>query len=81
MLIVRTDEKEDPMQALNRGYYVTTVLAIAGFAVAVHYLLRDNWWFLASGVVGILAAFLFVYITSTTPNTVSAPWPRSPKPP
>src|SRR5208337_2181688 len=63
VLIVRTDEKEDPMQALNRGYYVTTVLAIAGFAVAVHYLLKDNWWFLASGVVGILAAFLFVYIT------------------
>jgi len=63
VLIVRTDEKEDPMQALNRGYYVTTVLAIAGFAVAVHYLLKDNWWFLGSGVVGILTAFLFVYIT------------------
>jgi K(+)-stimulated pyrophosphate-energized sodium pump len=63
VLIVRTDEKEDPMQALNRGYYVTTVLAIAGFAVAVHYLLKDNWWFLGSGIVGILTAFLFVYIT------------------
>ncbi|HYN14195.1 MAG TPA: sodium-translocating pyrophosphatase [Terriglobales bacterium] len=63
VLIVRTDEKEDPMQALNRGYYVTTVLAIGGFAVAVHYLLKDNWWFLGSGVVGILTAFLFVYIT------------------
>ena len=63
VLIVRTDEKEDPMQALNRGYYVTTVLAIAGFAVAVHYLLKDNWWFLGSGVVGIVTAFLFVYIT------------------
>ena len=63
VLIVRTDEKEDPMQALNRGYYVTTVLAIAGFAVAVHYLLKDNWWFFGSGVVGIITAFLFVYIT------------------
>ena len=63
VLIVRTDEKEDPMQALNRGYYVTTVLAIGGFAIAVHYLLKDNWWFLGSGVVGIVTAFLFVYIT------------------
>ncbi len=63
VLIVRTDDKEDPMQALNRGYYVTTVLAIAGFAVAVHYLLKDNWWFFGSGVVGIITAFLFVYIT------------------
>jgi K(+)-stimulated pyrophosphate-energized sodium pump len=63
VLIVRTDEKEDPMQALNRGYYVTTVLAIAGFAIAVHYLLKDNWWFFGSGVVGIVTAFLFVFIT------------------
>jgi len=63
VLIVRTDDKEDPMQALNRGYYVTTVLAMVGFAVAVHYLLRDNWWFLGSGIVGIVTAFLFVYIT------------------
>jgi K(+)-stimulated pyrophosphate-energized sodium pump len=63
VLIVRTDEKEDPMQALNRGYYVTTVLAIAGFAIAVHYLLNNAWWLFGAGVVGILTAFLFVYIT------------------
>jgi len=63
VLIVRTDEKEDPMQALNRGYYVTTVLAIVGFGVAVHYLLHGNWWFFGAGVVGIVTAFLFVYIT------------------
>jgi len=63
ILVVRTKEDKDPMQALNRGYYVTTVLAIAGFAVAVHFLLRDNWWFFGSGVVGIITSFLFVWIT------------------
>ena len=63
VLIVRTDDKEDPMQALNRGYYVTTLGAIAAFAIAVHYLLKDNWWFFGSGLVGIATSFLFVYIT------------------
>ncbi len=63
VLIVKTDEKEDPMQALNRGYYVTTALALVGFAVAVKYLLQGNWWFFGSGAVGIITAFLFVYIT------------------
>ena len=63
VLIVRTEEDADPMDALNRGYYLTTVLAIVGFAVAVYYLLNGNWWFLGSGVVGIVTSFLFVYIT------------------
>jgi len=63
ILIVRTREDRDPMDALNRGYYLTTALAIAGFWVAVHELLRANNWFFMAGVVGILAAFAFVYIT------------------
>ena len=63
ILVVRTREDADPMQALNRGYYVTTILAIAGFYVAVHQLLENNLWFFAAGVVGILTSFVFVYIT------------------
>ena len=31
--------------------------------MAVYYLLNGNWWFLGSGVVGIVTSFLFVYIT------------------
>ncbi|MGH7754436.1 MAG: proton/sodium-translocating pyrophosphatase, partial [Gemmatimonadales bacterium] len=63
ILVVRTREEADPMVALNRGYYVTTILAIAGFYVAVHQLLQNNLWFFGAGVVGILTSFLFVYIT------------------
>ncbi|HEV2035524.1 MAG TPA: sodium/proton-translocating pyrophosphatase, partial [Candidatus Dormibacteraeota bacterium] len=63
VLVVKTKEDADPMEALNRGYYLTTILAIAGFAVAVYYLLQANWWFLGSGIVGIVTSFLFVYIT------------------
>src|SRR5688572_2846707 len=39
VMVVRCREDEDPMKALNRGYLVTTVLAMAGFAAAVYLLL------------------------------------------
>ncbi len=63
VLIVRVKGEEDPMKALNRGYYVTTALAMLGFYIAVRLLLNNNMMLFAAGVVGILTAFLFVYIT------------------
>jgi K(+)-stimulated pyrophosphate-energized sodium pump len=63
ILIVRTDEDKDPMQALNRGYFVTTVLAVAGFYLAVRLMLNDNLWLFAAGVVGIATSYAFVWIT------------------
>lgn len=58
-------EDEDPMHALNRGYYVTTVLAIIGFYVAVKWLLPfdNNIWFFYAGIVGVATSFIFVWIT------------------
>ena len=35
LLIVRVREDEDPMNALNRGYWVTAVLAAGGFGSAL----------------------------------------------
>ena len=63
VLMVKTREDRDPMQALNRGYYVTTVLALAGFYIAVEMLLKGNMHLFIAGVVGIATSFLFVYIT------------------
>src|SRR5277367_5058719 len=63
VLAVHSREDQDPMDALNRGYYVTTLLALAGFAGAVYYMLQGRWWLLACGVVGIVTSFLFVRIT------------------
>jgi K(+)-stimulated pyrophosphate-energized sodium pump len=69
VMAVRTDENEDPMSALNRGYYIAAVLAFCGFAVATRWLLhapeRPNAWlvFLACGLIGIVTAQAFVYIT------------------
>src|SRR6201996_1047021 len=63
VLVVRSREDQDPMDALNRGYYVTTLLALVGFAAAVYYMLQGRWWLLASGAVGMVTSFLFVRIT------------------
>jgi K(+)-stimulated pyrophosphate-energized sodium pump len=63
VIVVKAKETEDPMHALNRGYYLTTFLALLGFAGAVYTMLEGRWWLLAAGVVGILTSFLFVYIT------------------
>ncbi len=56
-------ESDDPMAALNRGYYVTTILAVIGFYGAVQWLLQGNMWFFSAGVVGVVTSFLFVWIT------------------
>src|SRR5271170_2519388 len=67
VFVVKTREDEDPMHALNKGFYVTSVLALAGFAVAVYTMLNGpqvQWlWLLGCGVVGLATAFLFVWIT------------------
>src|SRR5579862_3901576 len=61
--IVHSKEDEDPMHALNKGYYVTSILALIGFAAAVYYMLQGRWWLLGCGVCGIITSFLFVRIT------------------
>jgi K(+)-stimulated pyrophosphate-energized sodium pump len=63
VLVVKVKGDEDPMKSLNRGYYVTTILAMLGFYVAVRLLLKGNLMLFAAGVIGIVTAFLFVYIT------------------
>ncbi|GGG84948.1 sodium-translocating pyrophosphatase [Edaphobacter dinghuensis] len=65
--VVKTNETEDPMRALNRGFYLTSVLALIGFAVAVYTMLDGPMvkplWLLGCGVVGLITSFLFVWIT------------------
>jgi K(+)-stimulated pyrophosphate-energized sodium pump len=63
VLIVKTKEDGEPMQALNKGYYLTSILAAVGFWVATDLLLNNNMWFFYAGLVGIVTSILFVYIT------------------
>jgi len=59
---VRAKEKENVMNALNRGYFVAIVLSIVGLAVTVYFML-DSWWLFGAGVVGIAASVATVFIT------------------
>src|SRR6201986_185601 len=65
--VVRAKETEDPMNSLNRGFYVTAVIALAGFGVIVWKMLNgpgvEPGWLFACGVIGLATAFLFVWIT------------------
>lgn len=71
ILAVKMDKEErmDPMEALNRGYYLAVALAMAGFAGATYWLLSspaapNAWWhFFLCGVIGVLTSVAFVYIT------------------
>ena len=74
VVIVKTEERGDPMAALNRGYYATSALAIVGFFIATKWLLSVDaathpgaetawFYFFLCGVIGIAMAQAFVYIT------------------
>jgi len=73
VMVVRTKEDEDPMKALNRGYYVTSVLAMIGFGIATYWTFGTGqivevapsaWWhFFLCGVIGVLTSVMFLWIT------------------
>lgn len=73
---------EDPMKSLNRGYMNTTLVALVGFFLACFFLLRAPEaprafvWFFGCGVVGIIASYLFVWITQYYTETRYKPVQR-----
>jgi len=69
VMVVKVRGEEDPMRSLNRGFYVATALALVGFAIASYWLLNpagypNAWWhFFVAGIVGVVTALMYVYIT------------------
>jgi len=74
IFFVRGKETEDPMNMLNRGYWVTTILSVVGLAIVTNVMMSTNgqtgtgglptWtYFFAAGVVGLATSVAFVYIT------------------
>lgn len=69
VMVVRTREDADPMQALNRGYYLTSALVVVIFFFCTRWLLNppqypDAWWhFFICGLIGIATSIAFVFIT------------------
>lgn len=62
VLAARAKEIDDPMTALNRGYYVSAALAAVAFFFVTKYML-GNMWFFWAGMVGIVTSIIFIYIT------------------
>ena len=75
IFFVRGKETEDPMNMLNRGYWVTTLLSVVGMAFVTAVMMNTNggtgevfglptWvYFFLAGVVGLATSVAFVYIT------------------
>ena len=74
IFFVRGKETEDPMNMLNRGYWVTTLLSVVGMAFVTFVMMNTNggtgtgglptWvYFFAAGVIGLATSVAFVYIT------------------
>jgi K(+)-stimulated pyrophosphate-energized sodium pump len=75
MFFIRGKEDENPMNILNRGYWVTTLLSALSLAFITNVMMQtitgatgDNgiptWiYFFGSGVVGLATSIAFVYIT------------------
>ncbi len=52
----------NPMDALNRGYYVTAILSAVFMYFAVMWLLGNVWFFYAA-VIGLVLSVVFLYLT------------------
>jgi K(+)-stimulated pyrophosphate-energized sodium pump len=75
IFFVRGKETEDPMNMLNRGYWVTTLLSVVGLAITTSIMMNTNgsvgtvfglptWvYFFFAGIVGLATSVAFVYIT------------------
>jgi K(+)-stimulated pyrophosphate-energized sodium pump len=73
IFFVRGREDENPMNMLNRGYWVTTILSAVALAFVTNVMMQSvgvgangipAWiWFFLCGVVGLATSVAFVYIT------------------
>ncbi len=73
MFFIRGTETENPMNILNRGYWVTTLLSVVGLAITTNIMMNTGgtesnglpvWlWFFFAGIVGLATSVVFVYIT------------------
>ncbi len=73
IFFVRGREDENPMNILNRGYWVTTILSVVALFLTTNVMLQTTgnapsgmpvWlYFFGAGVVGLATSVAFVYIT------------------
>ncbi|MDP2954043.1 MAG: sodium-translocating pyrophosphatase, partial [Chloroflexota bacterium] len=62
IMTVRGREGENPMAALNRGYFVAILLSLVGLLFATQIMVQNLWLF-AAGAVGIVTSVVVVFVT------------------
>ncbi len=64
VMVVKAKEDENPMNALNRGYFLAVGLSLVGMAITVIVMLGSTYaWLIGAGAVGILASVVVVFAT------------------
>jgi len=64
VMSVRVRSNEDPMKALNRGFYVSLALATAVVFFVTQSFLGDKYlWFFGAGLIGLAMSTVFVWLT------------------
>jgi K(+)-stimulated pyrophosphate-energized sodium pump len=64
VMVVRTDDREDPLNALARGLYVTAILHAVGVAGAAKWLLGVHWLsFFACAITGVVVGVVLLPVT------------------
>lgn len=63
VMVVRTDDREDPLSALSRGLFVTTVLHGVSLMGLSKWLLGSTWWlFFGASIVGAIATIVMLFV-------------------
>ena len=64
VMSVKAKEDENPMNALNRGYFLAVLLSLGGLVATVLAMLgTDYLWLIGAGIVGLIASVIVVFIT------------------
>jgi K(+)-stimulated pyrophosphate-energized sodium pump len=67
IMSVRIRGNENPMNALNRGYFISVLFSAAFMILTVAMMLKDapgGWgWLAGAGIIGILASVVIVFVT------------------
>ena len=62
--ILSSGREQNPMQALNNGYYTAVSLSVGFLALTTYLMMGDSWWwFFLAGLVGVATGIAFVFIT------------------
>lgn len=65
VFFVKGKDQEDPMKALNRGYYLTAILGAIAFYFTSRFMfgMEHYLWFFGAGMIGLALSIVFLWLT------------------